>query len=81
MNLIKTTDIILEKNVAKDQPLWKSCVAWAKSKYDVWPSMLLELLQKDINLKVVVGKNQKNKYESYKIIRRVHFRKYTWWFR
>ena len=31
-------DIILEKNVAIDQTLWKSCVSWAKSKYDVWPS-------------------------------------------
>jgi hypothetical protein len=30
--------IILEKNVAKDQSLWKSCVVWAKSTYDVWPS-------------------------------------------
>lgn len=29
---------IFEKNVAKDKSLWNSCVAWAKSKYDVWPS-------------------------------------------
>jgi hypothetical protein len=29
---------ILEKNVAKNMSLWQSCVAWAKSKYDVWPS-------------------------------------------
>jgi len=29
---------ILEKNVAEDSSLWQSCVTWAKSKYDVWPS-------------------------------------------
>lgn len=28
--------LLLEKNVAKDKSLWDSCVAWAKSKYDVW---------------------------------------------
>ena len=31
-------ELIVEKNVAKDTSLWQSCVAWAKSKYDVWPS-------------------------------------------
>jgi hypothetical protein len=30
--------LILEKNVPKDKELWNSCKAWAKSKYDVWPS-------------------------------------------
>ena len=34
----EASDIILEKNVAKNTSLWQSCVAWAKSKYDVWPS-------------------------------------------
>jgi hypothetical protein len=34
----ETSDIILEKNIAKNTALWQSCVAWAKSKYDVWPS-------------------------------------------
>lgn len=34
----ETSDIILEKNVPKNPTLWQSCVAWAKSKYDVWPS-------------------------------------------
>lgn len=33
------SDILLvEKNVPKNSSLWQSCVAWAKSKYDVWPS-------------------------------------------
>lgn len=32
------SDSILEKNVAVDQSLWNSCKAWAKSRYDVWPS-------------------------------------------
>ena len=31
-------ELLLEKNVAKDKNLWNSCVAWAKTKYDVWPS-------------------------------------------
>jgi len=31
-------DIILEKNSPTNSSLWQSCVAWAKSKYDVWPS-------------------------------------------
>jgi len=31
-------DIILEKNKPTNSSLWQSCVAWAKSKYDVWPS-------------------------------------------
>jgi hypothetical protein len=31
-------EFILEKNVAKDTSLWQSCVAWAKERYDVWPS-------------------------------------------
>jgi len=30
--------LLLEKNVPKDKSLWNSCVTWAKSKYDVWPS-------------------------------------------
>lgn len=36
--LLEGYDIISEKNVAKDSSLWQSCVAWAKSRYDVWPS-------------------------------------------
>jgi len=32
------TEIILEKNKPNNSSLWQSCVAWAKSKYDVWPS-------------------------------------------
>jgi hypothetical protein len=31
-------ELFLEKNVAKDQSLWASCKAWAKERYDVWPS-------------------------------------------
>jgi len=34
----ETSDIILEKNIPKNSSLWQSCVSWAKSKYDVWPS-------------------------------------------
>jgi hypothetical protein len=30
--------LLVEKNVPKDKRLWNSCVAWAKRKYDVWPS-------------------------------------------
>lgn len=30
--------LILEKNVPTNAELWNSCKAWAKSKYDVWPS-------------------------------------------
>lgn len=30
--------LLLEKNVPKNPSLWQSCVAWAKSRYDVWPS-------------------------------------------
>ena len=30
--------IINEKNVATNSELWNQCKAWAKSKYDVWPS-------------------------------------------
>jgi len=30
--------LINEKNVAKNSQLWNQCKAWAKSKYDVWPS-------------------------------------------
>lgn len=30
--------LITEKNVAKNSELWNQCKAWAKSKYDVWPS-------------------------------------------
>lgn len=35
---LEAFDIILEKNVPKNPTLWQSCVSWAKSKYDVWPS-------------------------------------------
>ena len=31
-------EFILEKNSPVNKELWKSCVDWAKSKYDVWPS-------------------------------------------
>lgn len=31
-------ELFLEKNVAKNQSLWASCKAWAKERYDVWPS-------------------------------------------
>lgn len=34
----KDYSLLLEKNVAKNKKLWNSCVTWAKSKYDVWPS-------------------------------------------
>ena len=34
----EAADIILEKNVARNQSLWASCKAWAKERYDVWPS-------------------------------------------
>jgi hypothetical protein len=30
--------LITEKNVATNSELWNQCKAWAKSKYDVWPS-------------------------------------------
>ena len=30
--------LIVEKNVATNQSLWNSCKAWAKSRFDVWPS-------------------------------------------
>ena len=30
--------LITEKNVATNSKLWNACKAWAKSKYDVWPS-------------------------------------------
>jgi len=30
--------LLLEKNVATNQSLWASCKAWAKERYDVWPS-------------------------------------------
>jgi hypothetical protein len=30
--------LILEKNIPTNSKLWSSCKAWAKSKYDVWPS-------------------------------------------
>ncbi len=32
------SDMILEKNTPENGSLWQSCVDWAKSKYDVWPS-------------------------------------------
>jgi hypothetical protein len=31
-------NLIVEKNVPKSPSLWQSCIDWAKSKYDVWPS-------------------------------------------
>jgi hypothetical protein len=30
--------LITEKNVATNSKLWSACKAWAKSRYDVWPS-------------------------------------------
>jgi len=30
--------LIVEKNIPTNSELWNSCKAWAKSKYDVWPS-------------------------------------------
>lgn len=30
--------LLLEKNTPTNKSLWDSCVAWAKRKYDVWPS-------------------------------------------
>ena len=30
--------LITEKNIATNSELWSACKAWAKSKYDVWPS-------------------------------------------
>ena len=30
--------LIVEKNVPKNPSLWASCKAWAKERYDVWPS-------------------------------------------
>jgi hypothetical protein len=30
--------LITEKNVATNSKLWNACKAWAKAKYDVWPS-------------------------------------------
>ena len=30
--------LINEKNVAVNSELWSQCKAWAKAKYDVWPS-------------------------------------------
>ena len=30
--------LINEKNVATNSELWNACKAWAKAKYDVWPS-------------------------------------------
>lgn len=37
-NLNEDYSLLLEKNVPKNKSLWDSCVSWAKSKYDVWPS-------------------------------------------
>ena len=36
--LIISTTKAQEKNVPKNPSLWASCKAWAKSRYDVWPS-------------------------------------------
>jgi hypothetical protein len=33
------SELVFEKNIPKDKELWKSCKDWAKSKYDVWPSI------------------------------------------
>lgn len=30
--------LILEKNTPTNSKLWNSCKAWAKARYDVWPS-------------------------------------------
>ena len=30
--------LVVEKNTPTKPSLWQSCVAWAKAKYDVWPS-------------------------------------------
>jgi hypothetical protein len=30
--------LIVEKNVPTNASLWNSCKAWAKSRFDVWPS-------------------------------------------
>ena len=30
--------LIVEKNIPTNKKLWNTCKAWAKSKYDVWPS-------------------------------------------
>ena len=35
----ETYSIILEKNIPTNPELWSSCKSWAKSKYDVWPSV------------------------------------------
>ena len=37
-NFEESLDVILEKNKPTNSNLWKSCVDWAKSKYNVWPS-------------------------------------------
>jgi hypothetical protein len=30
--------LIVEKNKPTNSKLWNACKAWAKSRYDVWPS-------------------------------------------
>ena len=30
--------LIVEKNVPTNSKLWNACKAWAKARYDVWPS-------------------------------------------
>jgi hypothetical protein len=30
--------LILEKNTPTNSKLWNACKAWAKARYDVWPS-------------------------------------------
>jgi hypothetical protein len=36
--LAEKFSLILEKNIPTNSSLWAACKAWAKSKYDVWPS-------------------------------------------
>ncbi len=31
--------LLLEKNIPTNPDLWSQCKSWAKSKYDVWPSV------------------------------------------
>lgn len=38
LDISENYSIILEKNIPTNPELWSDCKAWAKSKYDVWPS-------------------------------------------
>lgn len=38
LGISESYTLILEKNVPTNPELWSACKAWAKSKYDVWPS-------------------------------------------